>query len=175
MLLNVYLGTTVASWVTILIFSTACEKKLKREGYKFVKQKKSFAEKLASFISTLFKSSIPVYNIINAIVIICMVDKFYDYIKDKLLERGIIYMPQDKSVNTQPEMESTTFENTDTIQKVNVEKKYEDMSFEEKMTYLEREKEILLRQKASTSDESLSENLSEQGLTLKRTFNSKSK
>ena len=88
-------------------------------------------------------------------------------------------MPKDEPANPQPEMESSPFEkeqnNTDSIQKVNAEKKYEDMSVEEKIAYLEREKEILLRQKASVSDESLSENLGQQGPLLKRTFNPRRK
>lgn len=179
MLLNIYLGTTAVSWATVFIFGAACEKKLKREGYKFVKPKKSFTEKLASFISTAFKGSIPIYNIINTIAILCMGDKLYEYMEDKLLEEGKIYMPKDEPANPQPEMESSPFEkeqnNTDSIQKVNAEKKYEDMSVEEKMAYLEREKEILLRQKASVSDESLSENLGQQGPVLKRTFNPRRK
>lgn len=177
MLLNIYLGTTAVSWTTVFILSAACEKKLKREGYKFVKL--SFTEKLASFISTAFKCSIPIYNIINTIAILCMGDKLYEYVEDELLEEGKIYMPKDEPANTQPEMESSPFEkeqnNTDSIQKVNAEKKYEDMSVEEKMAYLEREKEILLRQKASVSDESLSENLGQQGPVLKRTFNPRRK
>ena len=71
MLLNIYLGTTAISWATVFIFSAACEKKLTREGYKFVKEKKSLSEKIATFISNVFKVSIPVYNILNAIVILC--------------------------------------------------------------------------------------------------------
>lgn len=178
MLLNIYLGTTAVSWATVFIFSAACKKKLKREGYKFVKPKKSFTEKLAIFILIAF-NSIPIYNVINTIAILCMGDKLYEYVEDKLLEEGKIYMPKDEPANKQPEMESSPFEkeqnNTDSIQKVNAEKKYEDMSVEEKMAYLERKKEILLRQKASVSDERLSENLGQQGPVLKRTFNPRRK
>lgn len=175
MLLNIYLGTTAVSWAVVFIFSVACGKKLKREGYKIVKEKKSFVEKLASFISTAFKGSIPIYNIINAIAILCVGDKFYEHMVDKLLESGKIYMPKDEPANIQPEIESSPFEkeqsNTESIQKVNCKRKYEDMSVEEKMAYLEREKEMLLRQTTSISDESLSENLDQQGPVLKRIIN----
>jgi len=179
MLLNIYLGTTAVSWAIVFICGAACSKKLKREGYKVVDSKKSFIEKLASFISLAFKGSIPIVNIISAIYILWMIDEMYEYGKGQLLEKGEIYMPKDEPANTQPEMESSPFEkeqnNTDSIQKVNAKKKYEDMSVEEKMAYLEREKEILLRQKASVSDESLSENLGQQGPVLKRTFNPRRK
>ena len=178
MLLNIYLGTTAVSWAIAFIFSVVCEKKLKRKGYKFVKPKKSFTERLASFISTAFKGFIPIYNISCIIVILWMGDKYYEHIEKKRLEEGTIYMPKDEPANTQPEMESSPFEkeqNNTGIQEGNAEKKYEDMSVEEKMAYLEREKEILLRQKASVSDESLSENLGQQGPVLKRTFNPRRK
>lgn len=38
MLLNIYLGTTAASWVTMFIFGAACERKIIRDSYKFVNQ-----------------------------------------------------------------------------------------------------------------------------------------
>lgn len=179
MLLNIYLGTTAVSWAITFISSAASIKKLERKGYRFVKPKKSFAERLASFIRTAFIGSIPVYNIINSIYSLYDLYKLYEYIEEKLLEAGYIYMPKDEHANTLPKMESSSFEkeqnNTDSIQKVNGEKKYGDMSIEEKIAYLEREKEILLRRKASISDESLFENLGQQGPVIKRTFNPKRK
>ena len=45
MLLNIYIGTTAASWAIVFLFNAACEKKLKRDGYKYVEQNKSFEEK----------------------------------------------------------------------------------------------------------------------------------
>ena len=78
MLLNIYLGTTAISWAVTFIFSNAYDKKIKREGYKFVKEKKTFPEKTASFISTTFILSIPVYNILNAVSILIMPDKYLD-------------------------------------------------------------------------------------------------
>lgn len=92
MLLNIYLGTTAISWATVFIFSAACEKKLKREGYKVVKEKKSIKENIASFISIAFKGSIPIYNILNTIAILCMGDKLYEYITEE--------MPSSEETNT---------------------------------------------------------------------------
>lgn len=174
MLLNIYLGTTAASWVTMFIFGAACERKIRRDGYKFVNQNESFIEMLACFISIIFKCSIPVYNIINTIIALCMGDDVYEYVEAGLLEKGKIYKPNDESMEKQSEVDSFQFEKeqnkTDSIQKV-YEKKYDDMSVEEKLTYLERE--ILLRQGANIMDENLSENFSQEGPILKRTFNSK--
>ena len=39
MLLNIYLGTTAINWITVFIYGTACDRKLKRKGYKYVEDK----------------------------------------------------------------------------------------------------------------------------------------
>lgn len=150
MLLNIYLGTTAISWATIFIFSTACEKKLKREGYKIVKEKKSLSEKVATFISNAFKCSIPVYNILNTIVILCMGDRVYEYMEDKLLEQGKIYKPIAEELNNDCESQILNEEKDDTytasVQKTRTEKTYDEMTTEEKLTYLQQEKEKLINQ-----------------------------
>ena len=150
MLLNIYLGTTAISWATVFIFSAACEKKLTREGYKFVKEKKSLSEKIATFISNVFKVSIPVYNILNAIVILCMGDKLYGYMEDYLLEQGKIYKPIAEELNNDCESEILNEEKADTytasVQKTRTEKTYDEMTTEEKLAYLQQEKEKLINQ-----------------------------
>lgn len=173
MLLNIYLGTTAASWVTMFIFGAACERKIRRDGYKFVNQNESFIEMLACFISIIFKCSIPVYNIVNTIIALCIGDDAFEYVEAGLLEKGKIYIPKDEftkdeSVDTQSEKESLQLKKeqsyTDNIQELS-EKNYEDMSDEEKIAYLERK--LLLSQKTNYSDE----NLNQEGPVLKRTFN----
>lgn len=120
---------------------------------------------LACFISIIFKCSIPVYNIINTIITLCMCDDVYEYVDAGLLEKGKFYMPNDEPMEKQSVVDSFQFEKeqnkTDSIQKV-YEKKYDDMSIEEKLTCFERE--ILLRQGANIMDENLSENLSQEAL-----------
>ena len=150
MLLNIYLGTTAISWAVTFIFSNAYDKKIKREGYKFVKEKKTFPEKTASFISTTFILSIPVYNILNAVSILIMPDKFYENMKDKLLEQGKIYKPISKESNNDYDNQILNEEkiniNTESIQKVRTEKTYNDMTNEEKIAYLQQEKEKLINE-----------------------------
>ncbi len=150
MLLNIYLGTTAISWVIAFIFTAACEIKLKREGYKFVEEKGSILEKVATFISIAFKGSIPVYNILNAIVILCMEDKFYEHMEDKLLEQGKIYKPIVEELNNNCESEILNEENADiytaSVQKTRTEKTYDEMTTEEKLAYLQQEKEKLINQ-----------------------------
>ena len=101
MLLNIYLGTTAISWAVIFIFRAACQKNLKRKGYKFVKKKKSISEKIASFISNAFRGSIPVYNIINAFMLLWMGDKVFEYMEERMLADGEIYMPTEETTSSE--------------------------------------------------------------------------
>lgn len=150
MLLNIYLGTTAISWATVVIFSAACEKKLKREGYKFVKENKSLLEKVADFISAAFKGSMPVYNIVNAIAILWAGDELYGHVKSKLLAQGKIYKPISKELNNDYESEILNEEKavtyTASVQKTRTEKTYDEMTTEEKFAYLQQENEKLINQ-----------------------------
>ncbi len=183
MLLNIYLGTTAISWATVFIFSAAFEKKLEREGYKFVKEKKSISEKIASFISFAFKNSIPVYNIINTILVLCMSNKVYECMKDKSLEAGKIYMPTEETPISEdkisPREETKTY--TESMEKASTEKKYDEMTLEEKLAYLERAREILTGQSRTIVDQPIEEasvdifDQEQQGPVWKRTINRKQK
>lgn len=150
MLLNIYLGTTAISWATVFIFSAACEKKLKREGYKIVKENKSLSKKIATFISNAFKCSIPIYNILNTIVILCMGDRVYEYIEDKLLKQGKIYKSIAEELNNDCESQILNKEKDNTytasVQKAKTEEIYDEMTTEEKLVYLKQEKEKLINQ-----------------------------
>lgn len=148
MLLDIYLGTTAISWATVFIFSAACVKKLKREGYKFVKEKKSISENIASFISAAFKGSIPIYNIFNAIYMLCVGDKIYEYMEDELLKNGKIYMPTEEMPSSKDEFlpREETKIYTESMEKVSTEKKYDEMTLKGKLAYLKHEREILIGQ-----------------------------
>ena len=152
MLLKIYLVTTAISWATAFIFTAASEKKLKREGYKLVKEKKSLPEKVADFISSVFKGSIPIYNMLNTITILCMGDKVYGYVEDKLLEQGKIYKPIAEELNNDYESRISNREkvniHTTSVKKRRTEKTYDEMTIEEKLAYLHQEKERLIIQAA---------------------------
>ena len=95
MLLKIYLATTAINMVTVLVSSVATANKLKRDGYVFVKENKSLSEKIMSYVSTIFVASIPIYNVINTIFILCSGEKVYDIMEEKLLRTGKIYMAED--------------------------------------------------------------------------------
>ena len=174
MLLNIYLGTTAISWATLLIFSVAIANKLEREGYKYIKVKKSFSEKVANFISIVFKCSIPILNILTAIIIICLGDKTYEYVEEKFLEEGKIYKPISNKLNNDCENEILTEEKNDSYiasaPKTRTEKASDKISHEEKMdyyemtpdemiAYLEEEKQKFLKFQELYGNEKLGETL----------------
>lgn len=63
MLTNIYLITTIFSWITIISFSAASVDKIKKEGYEFKKTKSTPAELLFNFIKVAFLYSIPGFNL----------------------------------------------------------------------------------------------------------------
>ena len=139
MLLGIYLGTSAVSFATILLYSAALSNKIKRDGYKFVE--KSFIENMIGWLQTIFKSFLPVYNILNTIVLLCSGDKYFEHFEDKLLKEGKIYLPQN-NYNVIGKEEKSVCANTNVVSN---EKKYEDMTTKEKLAYLEKEKEKLLK------------------------------
>ena len=108
MLLNIYLGTTILSWTTSLINAYAFEKRLKREGYEFLKKEKSVAEWISNFMSNAFVLSFPVLNNILTIELLCCNEKMYENTKEKLLEKGDIYIPTDEVPELNMDTESAT-------------------------------------------------------------------
>ena len=142
MLLNIYLGTAALNLITVILTSIAVKKRLKREGYVFVKNNKSLAEKIFSYVSIIFKASIPVFNIINTIYILYLGEKVYEIMEEKLLEEDeIIYKPNDIIKSN-----VLTIKDTKNYSEKNkmIEKTYDEMTIEEKLAFLEQEKQKLL-------------------------------
>lgn len=126
MLLNIYLGATAINCAVNFVFANAWEKKLKREGYKFVKEKKTVFENITDFILMMLKHAIPVLNIIQPIVILFMSDKVYETVKNNYLAEGKIYMAtEEKPMLEEPKVyaESMDIESNKKI--------YGDMTLEE--------------------------------------------
>ena len=164
MLLNIYLGTTAISWLTLLMVNVAFAGRVKREGYKLINPKISFQEKILLHASNVFKMSIPVYNILNAIVIMYMGDKVLDHLEEELLSRGLLYKPNKESESIEPAKttEQSEKENKESLEKNNVE-----VNHEYEMTEPERENDYYYEETIS-NNESLSRNF-EQGAVLKKT------
>lgn len=114
-------------------------------------KKKSFSEKVANFISTVFKCSIPILNILNAITILCMGDKAYEYIEKKYLEEGKIYKPISNKLNNDCENKILTEEKMD----------YYEMTPEEMIARLEEQKQMFIKFQELCGNDRIGETLDE--------------
>lgn len=105
-----------------------------------------------------------------------MGDKLYEYMEDKLLEQGKIYMPTEEMPSSE---ETNTY--TESIEKASTEKKYDEMTLEEKLAYLERERKILTGQSRTIVEQPIEEDSvdkfdqEQQGPVLRKTMNPKRK
>ena len=142
MLLKIYLGSTIINLSMIALTSVAYSKRLKREGYMFIKNDNSFPEKLLSLIKTVITASLPVLNTLNAISLIFIGETNYQKLKSKLISEGKIYIPVEHDEELLKNTEEYFGENT----KVKYKKTYNEMTLEEKLNFLEKEKERLIRE-----------------------------
>ncbi len=67
MFINFYLVSTAITWVSFVISDIKLKKKIEREGYEEVKNKKSILEKIVDFIRIFITLSFPFVNIVYTV------------------------------------------------------------------------------------------------------------
>jgi len=143
---SIYLGTMAFFWSGLLLSATAARKRMKNEGYEEIKIKKSMAEEMIDLARILFYSAIPLVNIAIPLYVILTFDKCYEELVETYIEQGKI-IKKDYNEAQQEEVEidieSNDKENS---------KKYSDLTNEEKLRVLEREKSILLSEKEDSKN-----------------------
>ena len=168
MLLGLYLGTTFLSYTVMLAFVAEILNKLKREGYKYVTEKKSFAERLLDFLYSFLLLSFPVLNLVLALGIMSLRERIYDSIKAKGIREGRIVRLE----------ETETIEEVETKEEVKREKKYpisektkqelEGMTNKEKIAYLKAKREGIFSQE----EDKFNNTIEESGPVLSRKISS---
>ena len=154
MLLKLYLATTIFSCSVFVTTWLACDKRLKREGYSFKNnhQNVSLPEKIISSIQTLLFLSIPmlipVFNITMTFRLITKFDEEYEEFVTNRIKEGKLYKIDEKELNGASEDKNLTINKPNSIvdeeSKNKKEKAYSEMTKEEKIAFLEREKRTLL-------------------------------
>lgn len=167
MLLNLYLGTTLFSWIAVTLKGKAIENRLKREGYVVRKKKTSLIEEIVKWLTAILKMSIPVLNIVAALnALFSNEEKVYEYVKKDYLCKGLIYkrscpndvlQEEDKAEREKAATEEVTERLT---------KSYDKMTVEEKRAYLQQQLDRL--QDLSRASEYQSENRSSDGVSRSR-------
>lgn len=145
MLLNIYLGSIVINWTIMSIFVGVCNQKLKRKGYKQVKETPSLLEIIFNFLSTAFKGAIPIYNILVTILLLCKGDQVYEILESKLLKEGNIYIPNKECASDKEEILFGEKADVRNMTGVREETQHNGMTKEEWLKHLEKEKEFLYK------------------------------
>ncbi len=158
-MLTFYLASSGICMISLSIALKNIAERLKKDGYSNIRIDNS----LNGFFKAVTVSFIPVFNIIGPILFITNFDEIYETIKKDLVKKGIERTGQEDlekycglkakdeiKNNEKQEVDVTEFENMDAQKYANnlrksLDKEYAKLSEEERLKYLKRELEVLIR------------------------------
>ena len=147
MLFNIYLGTTLISWGTVLLYAKAFSDEVKREGYTTKTEQKSFEEKVAGLLPTIILFSLPVINVVMTTFLIFKKDQLFETIKKDMIKKGELYRIEDE-LSSKENDKTNNNELVSNSEKSRVNQgKYDELLLENKLKQLDKEKEELLKEK----------------------------
>ena len=163
-ILGIYLGSVVASWAGFILCDKILNAKLDREGY-IDTNKTSVPEEIKNFIECAFFLSIPIVNIVlTAFALFSKAsDEIYEEYKNEGIADGSIIKKDAAIIEAEKEIrlkkDLLKRKNQALLNKIDTEKKaYSEMTPDEKLIYLEREKAYLLSLKEGTKTKEKSYN-----------------
>ena len=150
--LGIYAGTTIAGFLMEVIASKAMDERLEREGYTYTdKVEKGTAEKIQETLQVGLIMLIPVINFIFGCVVFFGTNSFYKSMLEDGLSDGSIRRKTEEEKEAEKEEEKIKKEQKkektkikEVTKEVVINKPYSEMSNEEKLAVLEREKTFLL-------------------------------
>ena len=150
--LGIYAGTTIAGFLMEAIASKAMDERLEREGYTYTdKVEKGPAEKIQETLQVGLIMLIPVINFIFGCVVFFGTNSFYKSMLEDGLSDGSIRRKTEEEKEVEKEEEKIKKELKKTKTKIKevtkevvINKPYSEMTNEEKLAVLEREKSFLL-------------------------------
>ena len=142
-LLSIYVGTTAFSFLVSGLYATGVYQKLKKEGYENKKDDEPVPLVLLHAFTTLFKYCIPVANFAVALSILFKGDKLYEELKKDSIAKGSIYKTNKELPNI--ESEAITIDLPKELKIPKLAPAPKTPSMEEIRSYLENEKDLLLR------------------------------
>lgn len=159
-MLTFYLASSGICMISLGIALKKIADRLKKDGYSNIQIDNS----LHGYFKTVTVSFIPVFNIICPIIFVTNFDEIYESVKKNLVKKGIERTGQedlekycglkvkDEEIenNEKQEVDVTEFENIDAQKYANnlrnsLDKEYAKLSEEERLIYLKRELEVLIR------------------------------
>lgn len=146
--LGIYAGTTIAGFLMEAIASKAMDERLEREGYTYTdKVEKGTAEKIQETLQVGLIMLIPVINFIFGCVVFFGTNSFYKSMLEDGLSDGSIRRKTEEEKEEQKiqkELKKTKTKIKEVTKEVVINKPYSEMTNEEKLAVLEREKSFLL-------------------------------
>lgn len=163
---GLYLITTGVSFGVYYLSTKAYGDYLKRKGYIDADGERSRAELGFMMLSLGFKALIPIYNIYTAAKIVWDGSKHFDEMAADDLKKGSI------RIATEEEKANTKKINSNVIEEKDNYIHYEDMTNDEKLAFLEKEREFLLQLKADESSSKQSDNYHAEKERIKKYYTS---
>ena len=160
-ILGIYAATTLASYLLVGITEAAINKRLDREGYVDTTKDESTIEKIKSALEMAIVLAIPILNIAFSGFIF-----FSSTTYDEILEAGLskntirkktqeeLFIEKEQNILKQ---EKNKNKNAKDIEEQSRIKAYSEMTNEEKLIFLEREKNFLLSQNIPQNNHSYNE------------------
>lgn len=146
--LGIYAGTTIAGFLMEAIASKAMDERLEREGYTYTdKVEKGTAEKIQETLQAGLIMLIPVINFIFGCVVFFGTNSFYKSMLEDGLSDGSIRRKTEEEKEEEKikkELKKTKTKIKEVTKEVVINKPYSEMTNEEKLAVLEREKSFLL-------------------------------
>ena len=161
-ILGIYLGTVITSWAGFILYEKVSDARLDREGY-IDKSESSIPEMIKDFIEIGIFLAIPIIKIVLASFALFSKarDQDYEEYKKEGIARGTIVKKDDAIIEAEKEIrlkkDLLKRKNQALLNKIDTEKKaYSEMTADEKLIYLEREKAYLLslKEKPQTEEKS---------------------
>ena len=146
--LGIYAGTTIAGFLMEAIASKTMDERLEREGYTYTdKVEKGTAEKIQETLQAGLIMLIPVINFIFGCVVFFGTNSFYKSMLEDGLSDGSIRRKTEEEKEEEKikkELKKTKTKIKEVTKEVVINKPYSEMTNEEKLAVLEREKSFLL-------------------------------
>lgn len=162
--LGIYLGTVLASYAVMYLDECVTKAKLDREGY-IDTTKESVPEKIKEIIQIGLLLAIPVVNIVFSAIILfsSKSDELYEECKREGIAAGTIIKKDTAVIEAEKELmarkELAKRKNQAILNRLDKQNKaYSEMTPDEKLLYLEREKAFLLSLKEDKGEATKSYN-----------------
>lgn len=149
--LGIYAGTTIAAFLMSVISSKAMDERLSREGYKYADEEpKGIAERIQETIKSGLIMLMPGLNFLIGCVAFFGTNSFYKSVLEDGLNDGTIRRKTDeekeeeKRIRESKRVKKSQKDIAPVQEQTIINKPYSEMSNEEKLAVLEKEKAFLL-------------------------------